>query len=36
VQGIRDLECAITGSIDKKIIDIEKPVAEKLRSHIKK
>lgn len=36
VQGIRDLEYAITGSIDKKIIDIEKPVAEKLRSHIKK
>jgi N-acetylneuraminate synthase len=35
VQGIRDLEYAIIGSVDKKIMDIEKSIAEKLRSHIK-
>ena len=35
IKKIRILEKALTGSLDKKILDAEKPVAEKLRSHIK-
>jgi len=35
IKKIRILEKALTGSQDKKILDAEKPVAEKLRSHIK-
>lgn len=35
VGGIRVISKAINGSSDKKILDIEKPVAEKLRQHIK-
>ena len=35
VGGIRTLEKALNGEKDKKILDIEIPVVEKLRSHIK-
>ncbi len=35
ISEIRILEKALTGSEDKEILELEKPVAEKLRSHIK-
>ena len=35
INDIRTLENALTGSKDKIIINEEKPVAEKLRAHIK-
>ena len=36
IGGIRNIELAIDNSItEKEILDIEKPVAKKLRSHIK-
>ena len=34
IKKIRILEKVLTGSEDKKILDVESPVAEKLRSHI--
>ena len=34
IKKIRILEKVLTGSEDKKILDLETPVAEKLRSHI--
>lgn len=36
VGGIRVIEKAIDGSNEKRILEIEKPIAEKLRAHIKK
>lgn len=36
IGGIRKIEQAIKPGVKKKILDIEKPVAEKLRAHIKK
>ena len=35
VGSIRKVEKAIQGSLDKKILDIEKNIANKLRMHIK-
>ena len=35
IESIRKIEKALGGSEEKKILDIEKPVAEKLRAHIK-
>ena len=34
VGGIRKIENAIQGKLNKQILDIEAPVAEKLRAHI--
>lgn len=34
VGGIRKIEKAMTGDINKKILDMEKPIAKKLRAHI--
>ena len=36
ISDVRILEKALDGDKEKKIIDLEKPVAEKLRSHIKR
>ena len=36
IEEIRVLEVLTSGSNEKKILDIEIPVAEKLRAHIKK
>ena len=36
VSGIRKIEKSLLGSEEKNILDIEKPVAKKLRSHLKK
>ena len=35
INNVRVLEKALTGNKDKTILDEEKPVAEKLRAHIK-
>jgi sialic acid synthase SpsE len=35
VGGIRNLEKALNGEKEKKILDIEIPLIQKLRSHIK-
>ena len=36
VSGIRKIEKSLLGSEEKNILEIEKPVAKKLRSHLKK
>ena len=36
VKGVKKVELALEGSLDKKILDLEIPVANKLRAHIKK
>ncbi len=36
IKGIRKVEKSLSGSLKKKILDIENPVAKKLRAHIKK
>lgn len=36
IKGIRKVELALSGKLEKKILDIEIPVAKKLRAHIKK
>ena len=35
VKGVKKVELALEGSLDKKILDLEIPVANKLRAHIK-
>ena len=36
VKGVKKVELALEGSLDKKILDLEIPVANKLRAHLKK
>ena len=36
VNGVRKIEKSLQGSIEKNILEIEQPVAKKLRSHLKK
>ena len=36
VKSIKKVELALEGSLEKKILDLEIPVAKKLRAHIKK
>ena len=36
VKGVKKVELALEGSLDKKILDLEIPVANKLRAHFKK
>ena len=35
VDGVRKIELAVKGSLKKEILDIELPIAKKLRMHIK-
>ena len=35
IKGIRKVESALNGDQNKKILQIEKPIADKLRAHIR-